>query len=90
MGKQMEIEGKKEKELKTIESNAYMQAEEIRGQADAEAVRIYAEAYGADPEFYTFLKTLETYESAMGEGVDLILTTDSDFFKYLKSIGELQ
>ncbi|MFH2002128.1 MAG: protease modulator HflC [Planctomycetota bacterium] len=87
-GKQMEIEGEREKELKIISSEAYRQAEEIRGQADAEAVRIYAEAFGQDPEFYSFLKTLETYESTIDQGTDLILTTNSDFFKYLKSIGE--
>jgi membrane protease subunit HflC len=87
-GKQMEIEGKREQELKTIESGAYKQAEDIRGQADAEAVKIYAEAYSADPEFYAFLKTLESYETIMDEGVELILTTDSDFFKYLKSMDD--
>jgi len=85
-GKQMEIEGEREKELKIISSDAYRQAEEIRGQADAEAVRIYAEAFGQDPEFYSFLKTLESYETSLDQGTDLILTTDSDFFKYLKTI----
>lgn len=87
-GKQMEIEGEREKELKIISSDAYRQAEEIRGEADAEAVRIYAEAFGEDPEFYSFLKTLESYENSIGEGTDLILTTESDFFRYLKTITE--
>ncbi len=89
-GKMMEIEGEREKELKIIESRAYRTAEEIRGEADAEATRVYAEVYGADPEFYMFLKILDSYEEALGEDVDLILTTDSDFFRYLKSIGPLE
>jgi membrane protease subunit HflC len=89
MGMRMEIEGKAQKELKIIESTAYRQAEEIRGQADAEAVRIYAEAYGANPEFYAFLRTLESYEKTIDDSVDLVLSTNSDFFKYLKSMGEM-
>lgn len=89
MGMRMEIEGKAAKELKIIVSTAYRQAEEIRGQADAEAVRIYAEVYGANPEFYAFFRTLESYEKTIDDGVDLILTTNSDFFKYLKSMGEM-
>lgn len=83
-GKQMEIEGQREKKLKEILSAAYKQAEEIRGKADAEAARIYAETYGQDPEFYTFLQTLETYKTALDEGTQLILTTGSDFFRFLK------
>ena len=86
MGKRMEIEGQTQKDLKIIESNAYRQAQEIRGQADAEAARVYAEAYGADPDFYAFLKTLESYEKTMGEEMDLIMSTNSDFFKYLKTM----
>jgi len=86
LGKQLEIEGKREKELKTIESKAYRDAEEIKGKADAEAASIYALAYGEDPEFYAFLTTLEAYETTINQGVDLILTTDSDFFRYLKSM----
>jgi len=86
LGKQLEIEGKREKELKTIESKAYRDAEEIKGKADAEAASIYALAYGEDPEFYAFLTTLEAYETTITQGVDLILTTDSDFFRYLKSM----
>lgn len=87
-GKTSEVEGRKEKDLKTILSKAYRQAEEIRGEADAEAVRIYAEAFGADPEFYAFMKTLESYEKTLDGSVDLILTTNSDFFRYVKTMGE--
>jgi len=61
-GKKAEILGQMEKELKSIISGAYRTAEEIRGKADAEATRIYGGAYGQDPAFYAFFKTLETYK----------------------------
>jgi len=81
----MEIEGQKERELKRIYSEAYRKAQELKGKADAEATQIYAQAYSKDPEFYTFLNTLETYREGL-KSSRLILTTDSDFLKYLKSI----
>jgi membrane protease subunit HflC len=84
-GEMMEIRGKKEKEEKVILSKAYRKAEEAKGKADAEAIKIYADAYSKDPEFYSFLKTLETYEKTLGEKSVIILSTDSDYFKYLKS-----
>lgn len=87
-GEKMRIEGELQKTLKTITSNAYKQAEEIRGQADAQAAKIYADAYNADPEFYGFLKSLETYKTTVANGVDLILTTDNDYFKYFKTIKD--
>ncbi len=89
-GRQMAIEGEREKKLKMIQSSAYKKAEEIKGEADAKAAAIYAEAYGQDTKFYKFLKTLESYEKTMDTGVDLILTTNSDFFGYLKSLEEKQ
>ncbi len=84
-GEMMEIRGKKEKEEKVILSKAYREAQETKGKADAEAIKIYADAYSKDPEFYSFLKTLETYEKTLGEKSTIILSTDSDYFKYLKS-----
>ncbi len=84
-GEMMEIRGKKEKEEKVILSKAYKEAQEIKGKADAEAIKIYAEAYSRDPDFYSFLKTLETYEKTLGEKSIIILSTESDYFKYLKS-----
>ncbi len=86
-GESAEIRGEKEKELQRITSEAYRIAEEVRGDADAEATRIYAEAYGRDPEFYSFLRTLESYKETMGRESTIILTTDSDYFKYLKSMS---
>ena len=87
-GKKAEIEGAKEKELRKITSQAYRQAQEIKGKADAEATEIYARSYSKDPEFYSFLKTLESYSAGtLDENSWLILTSNSDFFKYLKSIS---
>jgi membrane protease subunit HflC len=83
-GKSAEIRGQKEKELKRIQSEAYRQAQEIKGKADAEATKVYAQAYNLDPEFYQFMKTLETYRTALEKETWLLLSTDSEFFKYLK------
>ena len=86
-GKSAEIRGQKERELKRIVSEAYRKAQETKGKADAEATKIYAQAYSLDPEFYQFLKTLETYRTALEKDTWLILSTDSEFLKYLKGPG---
>ena len=83
-GESAEIQGQMERELDQISSDAYRKAEEIIGQGDAEAARIYAEAYSADAEFYSYLQTLETYKHTMKGNASLLLTTDSDFYRYLK------
>lgn len=82
-GRSQEILGNMEKDLRRIRSEANRKAEEIRGNADAEATRIYGEAYGEDPEFYSFFRTLESYQ-ALGENSTLMLSADSDFFRYLE------
>ncbi len=83
-GRSAEIRGQKEKELKRIQSEAYRKAQEIKGRADAEATRIYAQAYSLDADFYEFLKTLETYRSSLDSETWLLLSTDSEFLKFLK------
>ena len=83
-GEAQKILGEKERDLKQIESGAYRTAQEIMGKADAESTKIFAEAFGTDPEFYSFLKTLETYKEALDENSSIVLSTDSDLFKYLK------
>ncbi len=83
-GEAARIFGNKERELKSITSDAYRQSQEIRGKADAEAADIYAKAYNKDPEFYRFLKTMEVYESTMDENTVLLLGTKGDFLKYLE------
>ncbi|MDR4506176.1 MAG: protease modulator HflC [Candidatus Scalindua sp.] len=79
-----EILGQMKKELEGIESEGYKVAVETKGVADAEAIRIYADAYKKAPEFYTFAKTLETYEKTINKKTRLILSTDSDYFQFLK------
>lgn len=86
-GEKSKILGDKEIQLKTILSQAYRQAQEIKGKADAEATKIYAGAYSKDPEFYSFVKTLDIYKNTLDENTWLILTTGSDYLKYLKSLG---
>ena len=82
-GESARIRGEKERELKQIESEAYRKSQELIGQADGEATSIYAAAYNKEPDFYQFLKTMESYEDALDKDTWLILSTDSDFFKYL-------
>lgn len=83
-GKSAEIRGQKERELKRIHSEAYRKAQEIKGKADAEATRIYAQAYSLDSEFYQFLKTLEAYRTSLDGETWMLLSTDSEFLKFLK------
>lgn len=83
-GKSSEILGEMERELRRIRSEAERKAAEVRGKADGEATKIYGESYGADPEFYAFFSTLESYK-AMGENTTLVLDADSEFFRYLDS-----
>jgi membrane protease subunit HflC len=87
-GEAAKILGRKERDLLKVESEAYKRVQEIRGAADAQATQIYADAYNqsADSvEFYKFIKTMETYQEMLDRDSTLILTTDSDIFKYLKS-----
>jgi membrane protease subunit HflC len=85
-GEAARINGEMQKELKRISSEAFRTAQELRGKADAEATKIYGDAYNRDPEFYSFSKTLELYREQEHNKTRMILTTDSDFYKYLKEI----
>ncbi|MFH0856085.1 MAG: protease modulator HflC [Candidatus Omnitrophota bacterium] len=89
-GKSAEIEGQVAKELKGITSEAYRQAQIISGKADAEAINIYAAAYSQNPDFYSFMRTLESYKDTIDAKSTVILTTDSDYYKYLKSMEFLK
>lgn len=86
-GKKAAIEGNMTKELEQIQAEAYKTAEETKGKADAEAIKIYADAYNKDPEFYAFMQTLETYKSTINKDTNLILTTDNDFYRTLEGVG---
>ena len=83
-GEAAKIMGEKERDLKRITSEAYRTAQEIKGKADAEATKLYAQAYGVDPEFYSFIKSLEVYNETMGENSSVVLSTSAEFLKYLK------
>ena len=88
-GEARKIEGDSEKEMKRITSEAYRTAQEIKGKADAEATKIYAQAYGLDPDFYSFINTLNIYKDTLDKDSTLVLSTDSEFFKYMKGyMGE--
>ncbi len=82
VGESRKILGEKERDLKLITSEAYRVAQEIKGKADAEVTRLFAAAYGVDPEFYSFTKTLESYSEALDKDSSIVLSTDSEFFKY--------
>lgn len=86
-GEAARIDGRRERELKRIDSEAYKRVQELRGEADAEATRVYAEAYDKSPEareFYGFLKTLDTYRTILGNRTNMILSTDSELFRLLE------
>ena len=86
-GSAARIAGQKERELNDIQSTAYRQAQQIRGEADAKAAEIYARAYTQNAqaaEFYAFIKSMETYRKVFAKDSTLLLSTDSEFFSLLK------
>ncbi len=83
-GEKADILGQMERELKEISSEAYRKVLEVRGGADAEAAKIYADAYNKDKEFYAFLRTLESYRKSIQKNGRLVISTDSDYFRYMK------
>lgn len=83
-GKKQEILGTQIHKEKEIISGAYLKSQIIRGEADAEAIKIYAKAYNQDPEFYDFVRSLDAYELALDKNTRLILSSDSEFLKFLK------
>ncbi len=88
-GEASRINGEKERELKTIQSEAFRQAEEIKGKSDARAASIYASAYdqsSSSRELYSFLKSMETFEKTFDTSTTVILSTESELFRYLKSM----
>ena len=84
LGKKAEINGKISRDLQGIESAAYRKEQEIKGEAEAIAIKIYGRAMNADPVFYEFLRRLEACKKAIPEGTKLILSTDSEFLKVLQ------
>jgi membrane protease subunit HflC len=87
-GRAAEIRGQKERDVLGTSSLGYRTAQELKGEADAKAAAIYAKAYGRDAELYQFLKSMETLQGSLDDRTWLILSTDSDLLKYLKSDGK--
>ena len=85
-GQKARILGTVDRQLREITSSANKDALQIKGRADAEATKIYGEAFSQDPEFYAFMKTLESYTKIVGSNTSLVLSSDSDIYKYLKKI----
>src|SRR5210317_1547886 len=88
-GEAARIRGNRVRDLNKIQSEAYREVEEIRGVADAKATEIYARAYNQSPEavaFYEFTRTMQSYKSIIGNNTTLVLSTDSDLFKFLKGM----
>lgn len=82
-GRKAEIDGKRAADEKEISSDAYREAQELVATADAEAARIFADAYSLDPEFYSFVRTLEAYEKSVGDNHTLVVAPDSELYRYL-------
>ncbi len=82
-GEAARITGEKERDLQRITSEAYRVAQEVKGRADAEAADIYAAAYSGDAEFYRFIKTMEVLRQTLDSSTVLVLSTDSEFLRYL-------
>jgi membrane protease subunit HflC len=83
-GEAARIQGERERDLQRIRSEAFEAAEILRGEADAQATDIYAAAYGRDVDFYSFTKSLETYEKVIDSGTTVIMGTDSELLRYLE------
>jgi membrane protease subunit HflC len=87
-GEASRINGEKERELKTIRSQAFREAEEIMGRADAQAAAVYSSAYNksaASRKLYSFIKSMETFEKTFDSQTNIILSTDSELYRYLKN-----
>ena len=79
-----EIRAKAEKDVKFLLADAYKNAQIIRGHADAKATGIYASAHERDPKFYAFVRSLEAYRQSIGEGTRMVLSPESEFFRYFE------
>jgi len=79
----VKIRAKADRERTILLAESYRKAEILRGAGDARAIRIYARAFGKDPEFYSFLRTLEVYRKSLAEGTTIVLSSDSELFRYL-------
>ena len=84
----VKIKAQADKERTVLLADSYRHAQELKGKGDAEAIKIYAQALEEDPEFYSFLRTLEVYRKALAEGTTMVLSSDSELFQYLSQTQE--
>lgn len=84
----VKIKAQADKERTVLLADSYRHAQELKGKGDAEAIKIYAQALEEDPEFYSFLRTLEVYRKALAEGTTMVLSSDSELFQYLSQPRE--
>lgn len=80
------IRAEAERDRTVILAEAQRQAQVLRGQGDADATRIFAEAFNRDPQFYSFYRSLQAYRQAIGEGTTLVLTPESEFFRFFRDM----
>jgi modulator of FtsH protease HflC len=78
-----EVRARADREARELLAVANAEAEVLRGEGDAESARVYAEAYGKDPEFYAFVRSLEAYRKTLGDKTTLVVPSDHEFFRYL-------
>jgi modulator of FtsH protease HflC len=83
-GEKAKIEGNLDRDLKLIESTAYRKSQEIKGRAEAKSIKIYAGSLNRNPKFYDFIRSLESYSKSINEKSEVILSTNSEYFKFLK------
>ena len=84
----VKIKAQADKERTVLLADSYRRAQELKGKGDAEAIKIYAQALEEDPEFYSFLRTLEVYRKALTGGTTMVLSSDSELFQYLSQPRE--
>ena len=84
-GLYLSIVGEADKQVEVILAEANQKSQVLRGEGDAERNKIYASAYGKDPEFFSFYRSLEAYDKAIKAGTPFVMSPDSEFFKYFKS-----
>ena len=83
-GEQAKIQGKTSRDLQTIDSGAYLKAQLVKGKAEAESTKIYAQAFSQDPKFFEFVRTMDAYKKSLSEDTEFILSTQSKFLEGLR------
>lgn len=86
-GERAKIEGRIARDLRRIESLAYKKSEEIKGKAEGISTKIYAKSLNVDPSFFSFQRSLEAYKRSLSKKTNFILSSDSEFLKFIKRVN---